>query len=154
MDVRDTRDIEFCSRAAPRGRHFTKEKKIRTMADQPMNEPPSDNRIGHLVQIGLLALKNAMLINGAACIALLTLLGHAATSEKSKLVPSAFALPLVLFAGGVFSAALSSGAAYFGEGLGMHGQTPGSTIWSLVTIGLVVLSLGLFFMGHGRSTKH
>jgi hypothetical protein len=111
-----------------------------------MGETLSSDRTGHLVQIGLTVLKNAILINGTACIALLTLVGHAASSGSSTLSASMFGFPLALFATGVFLAACASGTAYLGEGLGFR-QEGGGMICSLVTVGLVVISLVLFLFG-------
>ena len=70
-------------------------------------DEPSDERIGHIVELGLNALKNAVLINAGACVALLALLGQ----DANKIPVAAFAFPIVFFAGGVVASAFGSGTA-------------------------------------------
>jgi hypothetical protein len=123
------------------------------MAD---NEPEvSDARIGHLVQLGLNALKTLMLINGGACVALLTLFGQLATSEKSKIPPADLSVPLLWFAMGLASSALVACLAVLAEGFQMFGlfvRPEGRPAWpySLVHASILILSLaslGLFLLG-------
>ncbi|SRR6266542_2953141 len=121
-----------------------------------MDEKPSDARITSLIQIGLTALKNAVLINGGACIALLTLLGHAATSPTSKIPVAPFRFPLMLFVGGVLAAGLASGIAWLAEGHSLFALDKRSTygiFLSLTTIGLVLLSF-VFFAAGSYATYH
>jgi len=110
-------------------------------------EPPSDARLTHLVQLGLAVLKNTMLINGGACVAVFTLIGHAATSLTSKLPVASFGVPLGLFASGLLAATLASGAGYFSEGYLVFGRHSLSKVWAWIAVGLAVLSLILFFVG-------
>lgn len=112
-----------------------------------MDEKPSDAQITNVVQIGLSALKNAILINGAACIAVFTLLGHVATSEKARMPLASFGRPLIIFAAGVFVAALASGTAFFAEGFAIHAQDSRSKVLGWTTLGLVILSFVLFLLG-------
>src|SRR5215831_6687903 len=80
-------------------------------------EEPTEAQIAHLVEIGLTALKNAMLINSGACIAILTLVGHVLTSQSAKMSAADFATPLLFFGSGVFVTTVGSGTALFRGGL-------------------------------------
>ena len=117
----------------------------------------SDERIGHIVQLGLNALKSLILVNGGACVALLTLLGHLATSEKSKIPPADLSGPLLSFAIALFFSVLVACLAYLGEGFQVFGgaifkQRNGRTPWAYTLVHAGVLffalaSLGLFLLG-------
>jgi hypothetical protein len=123
------------------------------MADN--EQEVSDARIGHIVQLAVNALKSLMLINGGACVALLTFIGHLVTSEKSRIAPGDLSVPLLWFAMGLFSSALVACLAVLAEGFQVFGlfvQPDGRPAWpySLVHASILILSLaslGLFLLG-------
>jgi len=110
-------------------------------------EEPTEAQIAHLVEIGLTPLKNAMLINSGACIAILTLVGHVLTSQSAKMSAADFATPLLFFGSGVFVTTVGSGTAYFAEGFAILKRDLGAKWWGWATIFLVILSLVLFLAG-------
>jgi hypothetical protein len=63
------------------------------------------------------AIRSLILINGGAAVALLTFIGHLATSETDGLAIHAFALPLACFVFGVLAAALFAGFVAAGQKL-------------------------------------
>lgn len=100
------------------------------------------------ITYGLEALKAAMVINGAAAVAVLGFLSAAATKIPPPTTMLAYLpLALVFFAGGALVAAFAIGITYLSQASFAEQQQREGEVIRMVAIGLVVLSYIAFAIG-------
>jgi hypothetical protein len=90
-----------------------------------------------------IALKSAILINGGAAVAMLAYLGHVGRDD----VASEFPLALLLYVGGVLSAAVATAASYLAQYQYNFRNHSGGNLFRGAAITLVILSYGAFGLG-------
>lgn len=92
------------------------------------------------------AVNSSMLINGGAAAALLAFIGHLVAQSPGKGLAAAFAVPMIVFVGGVFLAALAGGLTYLTQ-YAYHHKSKGANLWRHLTKVVVVLSYSAFVAG-------
>ena len=109
------------------------------------------------LEFGLTALKAAMLINGAAAIAILAFLGALASGELEFVVVTRFARALLLFVLGTLIAAFSAGSGYLSQyhSLGVPSGQPAkrARFFQKITIYLVLVAFLFFVLGVYQSYR-
>ncbi len=95
---------------------------------------------------GQAAMKSAFLINGGAAVALLAFIGHLVSIREVGHV-SMFARPLIVFVGGVLSAALATGVTYVTLSCYHAGKFSQGNWANRVAVFLIALSYLAFALG-------
>jgi hypothetical protein len=97
-----------------------------------------------VINAGQSALKAAMIMNGGAAVALLALLGHAASDASTKSLVAKLAFPLFLFVLGVLFSGVATGVNYVSQGLYSRRNTKTAHTTNGVGIFLVAAAYGVF----------
>jgi len=100
-----------------------------------------------VISTGQAALRGAMLINGGAAVAILGFLSNAWTKDVPSAILHALPSSLLLFAGGVFAGALSSGVTYLSQEAFASEQERLGKGLRAVAVAFVVASYLLFVGG-------
>ena len=104
-----------------------------------------------VIQVGQVALKTSLLINGGAAVALLAFLGRIWETHPSGPVVSDITSSLLWFVFGVFLAAVASAIAYLTLFAYGHKWITAGNIFLFITIILVTISLFSFVFGGYRA---
>ena len=97
-----------------------------------------------VINAGQSALKAAMLMNGGAAVALLALLGHAASDASTKSLVAKLASPLFLFVLGVLSSCVATGVNYVTQSLHSRRNTKIAHTTNVVGMLLVAAAYSVF----------
>ena len=98
---------------------------------------------------GQAAMKSALLINGGASVAMLAFIGTTINNDTDSLLLLKLCFSMLMFVGGVLSAAVASGVTYL-AGLVNSKETVTLWLWwtlNIIAIILVVIGYELFIVG-------
>ena len=98
---------------------------------------------------GQAAMKSALLINGGASVAMLAFIGTTINNDTDSLLLLKLCVSMLMFVGGVLSAAVASGVTYL-AGLVNSKETVTLWLWwtlNIIAIILVVIGYELFIVG-------